>query len=410
MKRLLPIVYLIVVIFSCQPSKESTTVQGDTTETGSEEKIEHLENSDDSFQYAWEKIADEIMNRADLQAGEKVLLVGYPGEFDSLVMLLEKKIEQRDAEYLGTFSVTYEQPEAWETDFVEDAAEKERDQLAQQFESVDLGIMLPGADTTHLPYAAMQEVLRQGKGRTIHFHWAGAYSLKGALIPNSTQIDETYQAALLNTDYKKLLQVQTRFEKAMRTNTIHITTPLGTDISFSIGNRPVTRQDGDASQKRSKQARNFIDREIELPAGAVRVAPLEESVEGTIAFPDTNWKGTSVRGLKLKFEKGKIVDIQAKDGLESVQEELAAAGASAAFRELAVGFNPLLAVPDVGRQWIPHYGYGAGVIRLSLGDNSELGGNVGGGYVRWNFFIDATLTLGKTVWIRDGKMVDPNSR
>ncbi len=62
---------------------------------------------------------------------------------------------------------------------------------------------------------------------------------------------------------------------------------------------------------------------MELPAGAIRVAPLEESVEGVIVFPTSEWN----------------------------QER----------------------VP-----WISYYGYGAGVVRLSLGDNSELGGSVVG--------------------------------
>ncbi len=52
--------------------------------------------------------------------------------------------------------------------------------------------------------------------------------------------------------------------------------------------------------------------------------------------------------------------------------------AGRAFREFALGFNPLLAVPE-REPWIPYYGYGAGVVRLSLGDNSELGGAVTAG-------------------------------
>jgi len=55
--------------------------------------------------------------------------------------------------------------------------------------------------------------------------------------------------------------------------------------------------------------------------------------------------------------------------------------------------------------WIPYYGYGAGVVRLSLGDNSELGGDVRGGYVRWNFFTDTTVTIDGEVWVREGKLV-----
>jgi hypothetical protein len=56
---------------------------------------------------------------------------------------------------------------------------------------------------------------------------------------------------------------------------------------------------------------------------------------------------------------------------------------------------------------IPYYGYGAGVVRLSLGDNSELGGTVRAEqvYIRWNFFTDATVTVGDQVWVRDGKLL-----
>jgi hypothetical protein len=398
MKRILPILYLSLFILSCQSSKGPET----------EPKDKPQQEGDSPFRIEWEKIAGEIVNRASLQPGERVIMVANPGEFDSLVLFLEQKIKSKQADYLGTFSVTDERPENWETDFTRGLSEYSKDRLTQQFQSVDLGIMLPGTDTTHAPYAAMQNVLRSGKGRTIHFHWAGAYSLKGLSL-SDMNVDQLYQSALLDTDYKKLAQRHSEFELAARNNKISVTTPLGTDIRFSIGDRPVTKQDGDASKKRSEAARNFIDREIELPAGAVRVAPLEESVEGKIAFPDMQWSGASVKGLVLKFAQGKVVEIKAKEGEEVVKAELKAAGTSAAFRELAVGFNPLLAVPEVGHQWIPYYGYGAGVVRLSLGDNTELGGRVGGGYTRWNFFVDATLKTGDQVWIVDGKLVDSSN-
>jgi hypothetical protein len=89
-------------------------------------------------------------------------------------------------------------------------------------------------------------------------------------------------------------------------------------------------------------------------------------------------------------------------------EMLKAGDAGRAFREIGVGFNPLLAVPE-RTPWIPYYGYGAGVVRLSLGDNTELGGAVAAApgqpaYVRWNFFTDLTVTVGNTVWIRNGKL------
>ncbi len=381
-------------LLACQ-QKETTT-----------EAPESQDSDSHRFKFKWEAIANKIVAQASPQPGEKILLVAKPGEFDSLILYLKKKIDAAKGQYLGTISVNSEAPEAWNTEFTRVAASKSGKALAEHFRTVDLGIMLPGADTTHVPYAAMQEVLRNGNGRTIHFHWAGAYQLNGSLLARTEFVDELYQTAFLGTDYTKLAQHLIKFEDAARNSTIRITTPLGSDIQFIIGDRPVTKQDGNASRARSDSARNFIDREVELPAGAIRVAPIEKSVNGVIVFPDTQWNGTTVKGLTMQFKEGKVINVKAAEGLDAVKSEQKKAGPSASsFRELAVGFNPQLAIPQIGPQWIPYYGYGAGVIRLSLGDNSELGGNVRGKYVRWNFFIDATLRIGDEVWIRDGRVV-----
>jgi Thermophilic metalloprotease (M29) len=185
-----------------------------------------------------------------------------------------------------------------------------------------------------------------------------------------------------------------------------VVTPAGTDLRFRIGDRPVTMQDGDASAARALRARNLIDREVELPAGAVRVAPLEESVQGTIAFPPSVWGGQRIEGLVLAFEGGQVTDIRVGTGRDAVERELADGGSAARrFREFVLGLNPRLAIPTVGTRWIPYYGYGAGVVRLSLGDNTELGGKVTGEYTRWNFFTDATVSIGDDVWVREGRLV-----
>ncbi|HKJ01435.1 MAG TPA: aminopeptidase, partial [Longimicrobiales bacterium] len=200
---------------------------------------------------------------------------------------------------------------------------------------------------------------------------------------------------------------QRAFEDAMRGGAVRVTTPAGTDLTFRIGDRPVTRQDGDASAARAALARNLIDREVELPGGAIRVAPLERTVQGRIVFPPSVWAGERVEGLTLDFTDGRATEARATSGREAALAEMDGAGAAGrAFREFALGFNPLLAIPS-GTRWIPYYGYGAGVVRLSLGDNTELGGAVGGGYVRWNFFTDATVTVDGVTWVRDGTLTLP---
>jgi hypothetical protein len=135
------------------------------------------------------------------------------------------------------------------------------------------------------------------------------------------------------------------------------------------------------------------------------VAPVEETVSGVIAFPESRWGERTVDGLRMRFERGRAVEVRAPgEGQAAVEAELARGGPAArSFREFALGFNPALAVP-AGAPWIPYYGYGAGVVRLSLGDNTELGGAVGGGYVRWNFFTDATVRVGGEPWVEGGAL------
>ncbi len=351
-------------------------------------------------------IARAVVARMSLKPGEKVLFVGRPGVFDTLTAFIRREIQPAGGQDMGVYPTGPGEPEDWHTPFTRGSRGASRAELAEYLAGVDLAVMLPGASTTDTAYAAMQDVLRTGRSRTIHFHWAGAYDLEGRPLRLTNRISQVYQRAIIETDYQWLADVQRRFEQAMRGRVVRVTTPAGTDLTFEIGNRPVTRMDGDASAARAAQARNLVDREIELPAGAIRVAPLEQSVRGTIAFPPSWWGGARVEGLVLTFERGRVTGFQTTTGRDAVTAELGPQdGPGRAFREFALGFNPLLPVPADDPPWIPYYGYGAGVIRLSLGDNKELGGAVTGGYVRWNFFTDATVTVGADVWVKDGTLV-----
>ncbi|MDX1479107.1 MAG: aminopeptidase [Saprospiraceae bacterium] len=384
----------IMMSVSCSPSQPKTAPE-------SEEPLVIPAG----FTFQWEAMASKILERAALQTGEKVLLVGSPGQFDPLISLIRNGVKAAGAEDLGAISVTQTQPPEWATSYTNGAEGKNQRELEEYFSTIDLGIMMPGAQPSDLAYRSIQNVLTSGPIRTIHFHWSGAYELDLSEKPIDETVNTVYQHALLATDYNRLGQMQKLFEADARGVPVNVTTPAGTDITFRIGDRPVTRQDGDASAVRARRAKNLIDREIELPAGAVRVAPVESTVNGVIRFPDSDWNGTRVTGLRMMFKAGKLTDWSADSGSEAVQAELDRGGAAArSFREFALGFNPLLAIP-AENPWIPYYGYGAGVVRLSLGDNTELGGNVGGGYVRWNFFTDATVTVRDEVWVRDGRLV-----
>lgn len=358
-------------------------------------------------------IARRLVQQLALKPGERVLSIAHPGVFEDLVPWIRYEVMNSGGIDLGVVDVLREPvPEAFDATVLAKGAREARSHYKAMFRDVDAAIMMPGATTAHPAYLAMQDWLKddltEHRGRrTIHFHWienGSAYPIAGQPLPARPQMDAMYQRALLQTDYKALNASERRFAEALRGGEVHITSAAGTDLRFRAGDRPANLQDGDASAARAAQGKVLIDHEIELPAGVVRVAPLEDSVEGMIAFPPSQWDGRPVEGLKLRFAKGRVVDVTAASGRDAVEAEMRRAGdAGRMFREIGVGFNPLLAVPE-REPWIPYYGYGAGVVRLSLGDNTELGGAVTGGYVRWNFFTDLTVTVGGTTWVRNGKM------
>ena len=81
----------------------------------------------------------------------------------------------------------------------------------------DGAIMLPGARPDHAVYAALQDLLHEGIGRTIHFHWTqngSAFPLPGQPMPSQSVIDATYQRALLDTEPCTVLASFARFEPA----------------------------------------------------------------------------------------------------------------------------------------------------------------------------------------------------
>ena len=363
-------------------------------------------------------MARRLVQQLALKPGERVISIAHPGVFEDLLPYIRYEVMRAGGVDLGVVEVLREPvPESFDPAVLVKGAREARAHYKAMFRDVDAAIMMPGANTSHPAYLAMQDWLkddlteRRGR-RTIHFHWienGSAYPIAGQPLPSRAEMDANYQRALLQTDYQALGGIERRFAAALKSGDVRITSPGGTDLRFRTGDRPANLQDGDASAAHTAQGAVLVDHEIELPAGVVRIAPLEDTVEGVIAFPPSQWDRRPVEGLKLRFSKGRVVEITATSGKDAVEAEMRAAGeAGRAFREIGLGFNPLLAVP-ARTPWIPYYGYGAGVVRLSLGDNTELGGGVAAApgqpaYVRWNFFTDLTVTVGNTIWVRNGTL------
>lgn len=232
-----------------------------------------------------------------------------------------------------------------------------------------------------------------GPRRQLHFHWGEGSVLADGLYGRHTpELDALYQRAL-DIDYTALAAAQDKVIAQLKSGAVRVRTPEGTNLTFRTGERPFNRQDGDASAARAQAAKMRIDRDVELPAGVIRVAPLEETASGVIVIPEARIGGETARHIRLTISKGAVTRVEARENLAALEAYLKQGGEAARrFREFAIGVNPAL-TPQPGSDALPYYGYGKGVVRLSLGDNEELGGNVRGGFVRWFFFPNATVDV-----------------
>jgi len=361
--KLINILFLVLLVFNNAIAQELTT--------------EH------------DNIASIIVDSLDPQPGEKVVIRYDPEMFTGLEQVLAEKLRAK----MNEVKVIQYRPV---------------DDFKNLMDDTDIYIWLPVNDrpSSYPPdqVTILGNWLDDGKGRQIHFHWGDGtrYANSGNAEHNNIY-DKIYLSAI-KIDHKELNRVQSEIVKLLRSETIQVTTEAGTDLTFSIGDRPVTKQNGNASKDAMKNARNRIDLEIELPAGAIRVAPLEETVSGKMFIPSLLTGNGEVKDLKLEIKNGKIVKYEAKSGIEDFKSILKSQDALNYFREFGLGVNPALIIPDE-YEFIPYYGYGAGIVRLSLGNNLEIGGNVGGSGVQWLFFPKATVIVGDKIIVKNGALM-----
>jgi leucyl aminopeptidase (aminopeptidase T) len=364
-------------------------------------------------QMNYDRIAERILTSLHLQPGERVLLRYDPGYFAELIPPLRKGIRSVAAVDLVAMEYVEDANSLQRIPADNMVRNVQRDAHVKAFsellDGVDVYLWLPAGQGRDL-YDAEEEALRSwlkkgGTRRQLHFHWkTGSMMADGLGGDHNERLDRMYEEAL-DISYEELSRNQDRAIELLRSGPVRVTTPEGTDITFTIGARPFNKQNGDATGERAQGARMQIDREIELPAGVIRVAPIEDSVNGTIVIPSARFDEIVVKNLKLQILQGRITLISADENGDAAEKALKEAGDVALrFREFGLGMNPKL-ISEEGSDVLPYYGYGAGVVRLSLGDNQELGGNVRGGYVRWFFFPDATVRAGNKIIVRDGKLV-----
>ena len=147
----------------------------------------------------------------------------------------------------------------------------------------------------------------------------------------STEAFEDFYFKVCLLDYKSYLPAMNALKRLMdKTDQVHIK-GTDTDLRFSIKDIPAIACGG----------------EYNIPDGEVFTAPVKDSVEGVITHnAPTIYQGVAFDGIKLVFEKGKIIKAEAAGGKTKELNKILNADAGARYvGEFALGFHPIVREP-----------------------------------------------------------------
>ena len=258
--------------------------------------------------FPWPDMARRIVSALAIERGERVML-----RFDPLTM---RELEPELAEQLRAAGAE-----------VESHAFGPIDDFPRRLTATDVYVWLPAGPTAVTPptqSAALVDWLdaRQDR-RELHFHWVdGTRDADGLPVPHRPAYDRVYLDGL-DIDYAAMAAQMDAAIARLRAGEVRVTTSAGTDVRFRVGDRPFNRQTGDASKSNARKGRIRIDRHTELPAGVMRVAPIEASVNGVLALPAARFGGVRATDVRLVIRDGVVIESSAISGVDAVRTFLA---------------------------------------------------------------------------------------
>ncbi len=352
------------------------------------------------------KIARRVVAGLRPTPGERAILAYDPAYYPELKRAMEGELRRAGVE--SVLAITFDAPEL-AAPTADPASARRREEeivswLRPVFAKADIFLWLPGRALAQ--DLRWERLLESSHARGIHFHWI--YPLEGKSSEEIASLSRMYERAILETDYAALSAEQDRLIAALCGTALRITTPDGTDLRMRIpADAWFHKNDGDMSPARARQGRSARDREMEFPAGALRFIPDVGTVEGRLVLRRVATPGGVAEGVTLEFSGGRAVRWQAEKNEKAVLALREAIGGDIdKVGEIVLGTNPLL-VAAMPSGELPYFGYGAGYLRVSLGDNWESGGanRSPGGRPLWLFLEHATVEAGGRVLLRDGRIV-----
>ena len=147
--------------------------------------------------------------------------------------------------------------------------------------------------------------------------------------------------------------------------------------------------------------------EHNMPDGEFFTGPIEDSVNGEIAFSfPAAYGGREVAGVRFKFQDGKVIDASAERGEEFLIEMLDTDEGARRLGELGIGTNYGI---STGTKEILLDEKIGGTVHMAIGMSYPETGGVNDSAVHWDMVCDlrhgGTITVDGTEIQRDGKFV-----
>ncbi len=201
-----------------------------------------------------------------------------------------------------------------------------------------------------------------------------------------------------NVDYPRLAKVGKELKMSLaRSNTIQITAPNGTNLTFEVKGQQWRISDGviDSADIKDENVQDSI------PAGSIDAFPKPESADGTIVFNTSlPYSGIMLRHVKWRFEDGELVLFETDTASKKVKEEWSkSSGDKSKLALFSIGFNPEAEAGYTENQ------KAFGAVTVGIGGNAFFGGTNDSGFGFAHTITGATVKADSKVILKNGKLL-----
>jgi len=180
-------------------------------------------------------------------------------------------------------------------------------------------------------------------------------------------------------------------------------------VDWLAGKKHITIKGPNADISMSIEGRSFInsDGDQNMPSGEIFTSPVEDSIEGWVEFTyPAIYNSTEVEGVRLEFEKGKVVKATAEKNEEFLIKMLETDEGASYLGELGIGTN--FGIQKFTKSILYDEKIG-GTFHLAVGNGFSRAGGKNKSIVHWDLICDAKqdteMRVDGELFYKDGKFV-----